>query len=68
MPWFLPNIGFDDLRQFDFPEPVLTKDAVERFRDQPLDWLRFKDNSRIHGWEGDGEVPDFVGSERYPDF
>jgi hypothetical protein len=67
MPWFLPNIGFHDLRQFDFPEPVLTRDAVDEVRARKLDWLHLKDNDRVRGWEGDSEVPRFV-EKRYPDF
>ncbi|MCA9752171.1 MAG: hypothetical protein KC591_08280 [Gemmatimonadetes bacterium] len=66
LPWFLPNIGFHDLRQFDYPEPVLTIETEKKLRSRNLDWLRFKDNSRIHDWEGESQVPVFV-NERYPD-
>ena len=67
LPWFLPDLGFDDLRRFDFPQPLLTLEGVLDIRDRDLDWLRVEDNLRFAAdWEGDGDVPRFV-SERFPD-
>ena len=66
LPWFLPSIGFHDLRKFDFPEPVLTTVAMESVRERDLEWLDLKKDQRFADWEGDGEVPQFV-SERFPD-
>lgn len=67
LPWFLPDLGFHDLRQFDFPEPVLTMDSVKLVRDRELDWLKIGGDNRFHNWDGDGDVPAWV-EERYPDF
>ena len=66
LPWFLPDLGFDDLRRFDFPEPILTMDAVRDLRDRNLDWIRVRDDLRFGDWEGQGSVPDFV-STHFPD-
>lgn len=66
LPWFLPDIGFDDLKRFDFPEPLLTKVAVGRLRERKLDWLRIKDDDRFAGWDGEGDIPAFV-RDRFPD-
>ena len=66
LPWFLPSIGFQDVRRFDFPEPLLTLDAVKVIRKRKLDWVEVKDNLRFANWEGDGAIPDFV-NERFPD-
>ena len=66
LPWFLPNIGFHDLRQFDFPEPLLSLDHVELVRNRKYDWVEIRNNYRFAEWKGDGEVPDFV-EERFPD-
>lgn len=66
MPWFLPDVGFDDLRRFDFPEPILTMDAVNDIRHRKLEWIRLNDDLRFGSWEGQGTVPDFVSS-RFPD-
>jgi hypothetical protein len=66
LPWFLPNVGFHDLRRFDFPEPILAMDAVHDLRRRKLDWLRIRDDLRFADWEGQGPVPAFVSS-RFPD-
>lgn len=67
LPWFLPDLGFHDLRQFDFPEPVLTMDSVKAVRERELDWLKIGKDNRFHNWDGDGDVPEWVEA-RYPDF
>ena len=67
LPWFLPSIGFDDLRKFEFPEPVLSKDAVKEIEERGYEWLEIKKDQRFADWEGDGDVPDFV-NERFPDY
>jgi hypothetical protein len=67
LPWFLPDIGFDDLRRFDFPEPLLTVESVDEIRSRDLGWIRIRRNQRFAGWEGDGSVPGFV-RRRFPDF
>jgi hypothetical protein len=66
LPWFLPSIGFHDLRKFDFPEPVLTTAAAEAVRARGLEWMNLRKDQRVANWEGDGAVPAFV-SERFPD-
>jgi hypothetical protein len=66
LPWFLPDVGFHDLRRFDFPEPILTMDAVQEVRGRKLDWARIRDDLRFADWEGQGPIPGFV-SERFPD-
>jgi hypothetical protein len=67
LPWFLPDIGFDDLRRFDFPEALLSIDAVNEVRERKMEWLEIKDNYRFANWEGEGEIPEFV-HERFPDY
>jgi len=67
LPWFLPNIGFDDLRRFDYPEPLLRREAFERLRQGEYEWIEIRDEQRFASWEGEGDVPRFV-SERFPDY
>lgn len=67
LPWFLPDIGFNDLKKFEFPEPVLTMDATRMLQERDLDWLHIRKNLRLADWEGDGAVPAFV-EERFPDY
>ena len=66
LPWFLPDLGFEDLRRFDFPEPILTMDAVRELRKHPKDWLRIGDDLRFSDAEGHGPIPAFV-SAHFPD-
>jgi len=67
LPWFLPDLGFDDLRRFDFPQPLLTMEDVLEIRHRKLDWLRVQDNLRFEAdWKGEGDVPEFV-RWRFPD-
>jgi len=66
LPWLLPDLGFDDLRRFDFPEPILTMAQVSEVRKRDLDWIRIRDDLRFADWEGQGSVPDFV-RDRFPD-
>ncbi len=66
LPWFLPDLGFDDLRRFDFPEPLLTMGAVDDVRGRKLDWIKIRDDLRFANWEGQGPVPKFV-VDRFPD-
>ncbi len=66
LPWFLPDLGFDDLRRFDFPEALLTLDAVDEIRTRDLEWIEVKGDSRFANWDGQGDVPAFV-KERFPD-
>lgn len=66
LPWFLPDLGFDDLRRFDFPEPLLTVDAVKDIRARNLEWIEFKSDMRFANWDGEGDIPEFV-KERFPD-
>lgn len=66
LPWFLPDIGCNDLRRFDFPEALLTINAVEQVRAAEWDWLTVGENLRFGVWDGEGDVPEFV-LERFPD-
>ncbi len=67
LPWFLPDIGLHDLRKFDYPEPLLTLDAVHGLQERGLDWLQIQGNLRFSNWEGQGTIPDLV-VERFPDY
>ncbi len=66
MPWFLPDLGFDDLRKFEYPEPFLTMDAVREIQSRNLEWLKVNKSLRFAKWEGDGGIPESL-KQRYPD-
>lgn len=65
-PWFVPDLGFDDLRLFETPEPLLTMKAAQELQTRKLDWVRIKKNLRFAKWEGDGGIPEAL-KKRYPD-
>ncbi|MDP6529933.1 MAG: hypothetical protein QF819_07320 [Gemmatimonadota bacterium] len=67
LPWFLPDIGFGDLRRFDFPDPLLTRAAVNDLRERAYDWLEFTGPMRFANWDGEGDIPAAIIS-RYPDW
>ena len=67
LPWFIPDLGFEDLRRFDFPEPLLTLDAANSMRSRDLEWLEIGSNYRFADWNCEGDIPQFV-SERFPDY
>jgi hypothetical protein len=67
LPWFLPDLGFEDLRRFDFPEPLLTIDAANSIRQRDLEWVKISNNYRFANWDGEGDIPQFV-TERFPDY
>ena len=62
----LPDVGFDDLRKYDYAEPFLTLQAAKEIQAKKLEWLRIKKNLRFRNWEGDGGIPDVL-KQRYPD-
>jgi hypothetical protein len=66
LPWFLPSLGFEDLRRFDFPEPILTMEAVGELRRRAYDWVRIGDDLNFEDWKGEGPIPAFVDA-RFPD-
>lgn len=64
LPGFLPDIGFEDLRDVDLPQPILALDyfSAQRYPEwlQPMQMRGFK------GWEGVGPLPPAM-RERFPD-
>jgi len=62
----LPDVGFEDLRKYDYAEPFLTLQAAKAIQAKNLEWLRIKKNLRFRNWEGDGGIPEVL-EKRYPD-
>jgi hypothetical protein len=61
---FLPDVGFDDLRELDLPQPIL---ALEIMRGGPHPaWLRVVKDVGFEGWTCHGPVPAAV-RRRFPD-
>jgi hypothetical protein len=59
----LPDVGFDDLREIDLPQPIVRLDYV-RAAAHP-EWLDGR-AAGFDGWSGHGPVPPIV-RERFPD-
>jgi len=64
LPGFLPDIGFEDLRAVDLPQPIL-EIAYLREHGQPA-WLEAAQLRGFKGWEGLGPLPPDV-RRRFPD-
>jgi hypothetical protein len=64
LPGFLPDIGFEDLRAVDLPQPILPI-AYLRERRQPV-WLEPAQLRGFKRWEGIGVLPPDV-RRRFPD-
>jgi hypothetical protein len=64
LPFFLPNIGLDDLREFDLPGPVI---AMDWARAHPsTSWVGVSPDAFFHPWEAIGPCPVEV-ERRFPD-
>jgi hypothetical protein len=64
LPLFLPDIGLDDLREFDLPNPVVSMDWVRAHPVKP--WVRVSPDAFFIPWKAMGPVPDEV-ERRFPD-
>jgi hypothetical protein len=61
---FLPDVGFDDLRELDLPQPILALEAL-RGGQHPA-WLHAAAPMGFEGWTCHGPVPAAVRG-RFPD-
>lgn len=64
LPFFIPDINFDDLREVELPMPIL---EMEYLRHEPVPpWLREADALTFTDWGSYGPVPPLI-LERFPD-
>jgi hypothetical protein len=64
LPFFLPDLGLDDLRDFDLPNPVISMDWVRTRPSKP--WVSVSPDAFFHPWEAIGPRPVEV-DRRFPD-
>jgi hypothetical protein len=60
----LPDVGFEDLRELDLPQPILALETL-RGRRHPA-WLRVSHETGLAGWSSHGPIPAAV-RWRFPD-
>jgi hypothetical protein len=60
---FLPDVGFDDLREIDLPQPILRLEYLHG--EAHPDWLQASSGG-FQGWTGNGPIPDEIRA-RFPD-
>jgi hypothetical protein len=65
LPSILPDIDFEDLREVDLPQPILSLDYLRA--GLAPDWLRPAHLRGFDGWEGVGPLPEGI-RQRYPDY
>ncbi len=66
LPAFLPDLGLEDLRKFDYPAPILTVKWFERRAEHPPDWIRASTDGLLHPWNEAGPFPSAL-RRRFPD-
>ncbi len=64
LPFFLPDLGLDDLREFDLPNPVISMDWARTHRSTP--WVSVSPDAFFRPWEAIGPRPLEV-DRRFPD-
>lgn len=64
LPLFLPDINFDDLRQIELPQPIVTMSYLQSGRTP--DWLGIGSQYLFREWSGYGPVPPVL-RQRFPD-
>lgn len=65
LPWFLPDLGLDDLRDFHVPRPIWERRFVSRMEGQPP-WLGIEPTGSMSEWEAEGPRPQVL-EEIFPD-
>jgi len=66
LPIFLPNVGLDDLRFFDYPAPVFDFGWLSAEEKDPPDWITISLNGSVSPWEPVGPRPEVLEAA-YPD-
>lgn len=64
MPFFLPDLGLDDLREFDLPNPVVSVEWAHAHPGKP--WVSVSPDVFFSPWEAIGPRPEEV-VRRFPD-
>lgn len=65
LPWFLPDVGLQDLRDFAYPPPLIATSLLEEPGRLP-DWMDFDRAGRFLRWDSVGPRPEVL-DERFPD-
>lgn len=66
LPSFLPDLGLQDLREFDVPQPVLRTDRYQREAARGYRWVAFRSDRILVPWSPIGPYPVFL-DESFPD-
>lgn len=64
LPSLLPDIGFEDLREIDLPQPILSLESLRR--GALPEWLTVTRAPALEGWVGHGPLPEEL-RQRFPD-
>jgi len=59
LPWLLPDMGVEDVREFRVPQPILSREFVRSRRGVPP-WLDLTPSGMIAGWEPEGPRPKLI--------
>jgi hypothetical protein len=67
LPFFLPDLGFDDHRDFGYPMPLMRAEFFRHPADHFPDWVESTEAGTIYHWHGIGPRPGVI-DRRFPDF
>lgn len=65
LPWFLPDLGLEDLREFDYPQPLLKRQGLDAFA--VPEWLELRrPEMSFEDWTAHGARPALL-ERMFPD-
>lgn len=66
LPFFLPDLGLDDHRDFGYPMPLMRTESFHRPTDHFPSWFETTEAGTVYHWESLGPRPTIL-HERFPD-
>jgi len=60
LPAFLPDLGFDDLRDFDLPSPIFSYEWFNRMETDGPEWIAVHRGGTMSPWNALGPRPAFL--------
>ena len=67
LPFLLPDLGFDDRRDFGYPMPLMRAEFFRPPTNSFPNWVETTEAGAVYHWHGIGPRPDEI-DERFPDF
>jgi hypothetical protein len=66
LPAFLPDLGLQNLRDFDQPNPIFPFQWCRQLLENPVEWISSDEQGNFYPWKAYGPRPEFL-EQRFPD-